>query len=652
MRLISLHLINFKGIKDFTFTLNGENATVEGDNGTGKTTLADAFLWLLFGKNSKNQKDFEVKTLDGNGAPIHGLNHEVIGQVQFTNEPPTELRRVFSEKWTKKRGSAERELTGHTTDYYVNGVPMKEKEYKEYISGIIDEDTFRMLVDPYYFSETLSWQDRRSLLFEVCGNVEDKDVINSSPDLADLTTILNGRSVEDHKKIVKAKRTEINQELQNIPVRIDEANRSLGADEGHEKGLVDKIGELRDQLAQKHKEMLALEQGGGVAEKEKVLAEIGNQLYRLKLKHETVFAEKKGTFLKEISSLEAEMDTIDRKVGALVNAQDYNETEIERLEARMMELRGYWHQVDISEFTYESENICPTCGQTLPEEKICAARESALAEFNRMKSVKLEQIQADGISMRTRVDALHKTNADAAVQIKALKDKREAFNRHACEIDKRIEAVNRTADDYLLLQEHINLSSQRDALNDEIDRLKKGINWESIATIGSEIDRLNESIAEIEGKFARIRQGAMTRKRIDDLKAQERNLAKEYERLEGELALLDLFTITKVGLIDCKINSHFNLARFKLFSPLINGGLEDCCEVMDKNGVPYSTALNKGAQINIGLDIINTLAKHHGFSAPIFIDNSEAVTDIIRTEGQQIRLYVVPGQTELKVITA
>lgn len=652
MQLISLHLINFKGIRDFTLTPDGENTTVEGDNGTGKTTLADAFLWLLFGKNSKNQKDFEVKTLDGDGNPIHGLNHEVIGQIQFDREIPTELRRVFSEKWTKKRGSAEKELTGHTTDYYVNGVPMKEKEYKEYISGIFGEDTFRMLIDPYYVSETLAWQDRRSLLFEVCGNVEDIDVINSTPELADLTVILNGRSVEDHKKIVKAKRTEINQELQNIPVRIDEANRSLGADEGHEKGLVDKIGELRDQLAQKHKEMLALEQGGGIAEKEKALAEIGSQLYQIKLKHETVFAEKKGGLSKEVSSLEAEMDTIDRKVEALVNAQDYNETEIERLESRLTDLRDLWHKIDTSEFTYESENICPTCGQTLPEEKICAARESALAEFNRMKSVKLEQIQADGISMRTRVDALHKTNADATVQIKDLKDKREAFNRHAAEIDKRIEAVNRTADDYLLLREHIDLSSQRDVLNDEIDRLKKGINWESITAIGSEIDRLNESIVDTEGKLARIRQGAMTRKRIDDLKAQERNLAKEYERLEGELALLDLFTITKVGLIDCKINSHFNLARFKLFNPLINGGLEDCCEVMDIHGVPYSTALNKGAQINIGLDIINTLTQHFKFSAPIFIDNAEAVTDIIRTEGQQIRLYVMPGQTELKVITA
>jgi hypothetical protein len=100
-------------------------------------------------------------------------------------------------------------------------------------------------------------------------------------------------------------------------------------------------------------------------------------------------------------------------------------------------------------------------------------------------------------------------------------------------------------------------------------------------------------------------------------------------------------------MLEGKINSKFHMARFKLFEVQVNGALAECCETTF-NGVPYSN-LNNGARLNIGLDIINTLAEHYGFSPPVWLDNAESVTDILPTKGQQIRLIVSAADKKLRV---
>lgn len=150
MLIQKLALRNFKGIKEFILQADGESLKVFGDNATGKTTLFDGFNWLLFDKDSHNKKDFQLKTVTVAGEEIHGQEHEVEGTFLVDGKETT-LRKVFSEKWTKKRGSAERTFSGHTTDYYVNSVPVKKKEYTDKVAQIIDEDVFKLLTSPSFF---------------------------------------------------------------------------------------------------------------------------------------------------------------------------------------------------------------------------------------------------------------------------------------------------------------------------------------------------------------------------------------------------------------------------------------------------------------------------------------------------------------------
>ncbi|WP_339063597.1 hypothetical protein [Tepidibacillus marianensis] len=153
---------------------------------------------------------------------------------------------------------------------------------------------------------------------------------------------------------------------------------------------------------------------------------------------------------------------------------------------------------------------------------------------------------------------------------------------------------------------------------------------------------------ELENDEAKYAQAKTIESRIQELKQQEKNLAAEYEQLEQELFLTEEFIRTKVNLLEEKINSKFKFARFKLFETQINGGLAEVCETTF-NGVPYSSGLNNAARINVGLDIINTLSEHYGISAPIFIDNAEAVTSLNETKGQQICLVVSEKDKQLRI---
>lgn len=220
MKLLHLNLRNFKGIRDFSLESKGQDILIYGDNATGKTTLFDAFIWLLFDKDSQNKKDFNIKTLDEMGQVHHGLDHSVEGVFEI-NDVRIKLKKIYSENWKKPRGSAEKVFSGHTTDYFIDDVPAQKKEYDAYIDDLVDEKIFRLLTDPAYFNEQLNWQDRRKILLEVCGDIEDREVINSDDQLKSLPEILRNRTLEDHRKVIATKRKEINEELEKIPVRIE-----------------------------------------------------------------------------------------------------------------------------------------------------------------------------------------------------------------------------------------------------------------------------------------------------------------------------------------------------------------------------------------------------------------------------------------------
>jgi DNA repair exonuclease SbcCD ATPase subunit len=644
LTLEELNLHHFKGVKSFSLSANGESIRVFGDNATGKTTLFDAFIWLLFDKDSANRKDFSIKTIN-DGEVLHGLDHEVEGKFQV-NGQPLSLKKVYKEKWTKKRNSPKKEFSGHTTDYYIDGVPSKKKEYEEQVSQVVDEDIFKLLTSPTYFNEQLHWTKKREILLEVCGDISDEDVLNSKKSLSKLEKVLNGKSIEKHKRMIAERRKEINNELERIPTRIDEVNRSEpDVSSLDEQEINDEILHLTSMISNKEEELLRVQNGAEITEKQKQLSSLESDLMAIKNKHQELNYGMLNEKQKEVYQLQSELDSLARKSSDEKNAINRLRNAVEQKDSTLKSLRDKWSRVDKETFE-EHQTSCPTCGQNLPEDQI----EEARNKFNLDKSNRLENITAQGKSLTEDKEndlqkiTVHESSlGKIASEIQRVESDLDSSKRQLEQQKSNVSKVENTGDYQEKMAEIKGVQESIQELRSSTKEQSESIKQE-IAGFKDELHKLNQDKAQ----FSALERA---NQRIEQLKQEESELALEFERLEEELYLAEEFIRTKVSLLEDKINSKFKFARFNLFKSNINGGLEEQCETTYLD-VPYSSGLNNAARINVGMDIISTLSEHYGFKAPIFVDNSEAVTKLIETDSQVISLVVSEVDKQLRVETA
>jgi len=648
MKILNLTLQNFKGIRYFRLDTQGKDTNIYGDNGTGKTTLADAFMWLLFDKDSSNRKDFQIKTLKPDGEPEHGLEHTVEAILELEDGSQLALKKVYQEKWTKKRGSATEEFTGHTTDYFIDGVPVQKKEYDARIAEIADENIFRLLTDPRYFNEVLHWQKRRELLLEVCGDVSDAEVIASKKELSKLADILGNRTIEQHRKVIQARRTEINKELEKIPVRIDEVKLGLPNvdDITNPDELPNDIAKLREELKAKQEELAQAKAGGQVAEKTKELRMVEAQIVDLKNKHRQALDEEVGEKRRELAAIQGEIFKARTDINAKESALASYEAEIKSLDEKLGKLRTDWYKENERAFEFEQSETCPTCGQPLPVGQIEIAREKALADFNRTKAEKLESINAEGKRLAGVKQTMEQNLAAASEALEKAKANLAELEQNEAALKAEIDYIMQGAQPVESTPEYAQMQERIMKIREDIANMQADSNT-AIMAIQKEIDTLTDAITALEQAAARLEARKNGLQRIEDLKAEERKLAAEYEELERQIYLTEEFIRAKVRMLEDKINSKFKMARFKLFEVQVNGALAECCETTF-NGVPYGN-LNNGAKIQVGLDIIRTLQAHYGISCPVWVDNRESIVRLPEMDCQVISLIVSEKDKKLRI---
>lgn len=634
MKLLKLKLQNFKGIRNSEFDFGGIDATIYGDNATGKTTVFDSLCWLLFGKDSLDRADFEIKTLE-NGEPIHKVNHEV--EAEFLNDDGNSftLKRIYREKYSSPRGG-DTKLTGHTTDYFINEVPVKEKEYKQYINDVIAEDVFKLITNPLYFNEQYSWQNRRKLLLEISGDIKDEEVINSRSELTRLAELLNGRTVDEQRKIVAAKKTAINKELDMIPVRIDEALRNKADISASEEKLKADIKVFDEAIKKLDEQKSIIVNGFNATEKRSKVDEINR---RLKLRQSEVLS----TYTAEKQRLRGEYELLLNKLKAIESERDrYTDRaydlrgEIERENKRIETLQA---EFDVFNSQTFDESICPTCKQPLPADKQAELE----ADFNSNKAEKLEEYQQLIESAKTLKANYEEQQEVMAVKADGLVSQIEQINGEYeikfKEYESYYEPNIEDDPEYRGLKAELFLLELDD--NDDADT-------KEVARLESEIKELRSKQSALETELNKYTLNADIQKRVIELENQQQKLADEKNLLDETSFLIDEFVKAKVDLLEESINSHFEYARFKMFNVLVNGNIEECCETTYK-GVPYRS-MNNAARMNVGLDIINALTKFYNVTAPVFIDNAEAVTDFIKCNSQTIKLVVDADFKELTMI--
>lgn len=632
MKLTKLELLNFKGLKSFTINLNGD-VVIRGDNATGKTTVFDSVCWLLFGKDSLDRADFEIKTLDG-GNPIHKVNHEVTGTFTLDEGGTVELKRVYREKYSSHRGG-DITLTGHTTDYFVDGVPKKEKEYKEVVNTLIDESIFKLITNPLYFNETYSWQNRRKLLLEMCGDIDDAAVINSRDDLRRLAELLEGRTVDDHRKVVAAKKTAINKELDVIPIRIDEAVRNKPETASDKEKLIRDIETLSAGIDEVEKQKAIIKNGFSSTEKESKIRDINRQLDAQKSKVLSDYHKQKQHLRGEYEASLTKLKMVEVDRDRCADRRDELNKEIERESKRIATLQSEFDAFNAQQFNKES---CPTCGQALPADKQAALE----AEFNTNKSKKIEE-------WKGLIESAVKLKGNYEEQQEIMASKIDSLTTEASQYN---DAYNVKFKEYEAYSEpnleddpvYANLKAQLFLL--EIDD-EPGADTEDLAKLDEELSSMKSKKANLETELNKFNLIDDINHRILELESQQQKLVAEKNALDEASFLMDEFIKAKVNMLEENINSKFKLARFKMFNVMLNGNIEECCETTYK-GVPYRS-MNNAARINVGLDIINALTSYYKVNAPVFIDNAEAVTDFIPVNSQTIKLIVDESEPQLVV---
>ncbi|MEK3993669.1 AAA family ATPase [Psychrobacillus sp. FSL K6-2365] len=645
VKLLSMNLENFKGVKNFSLVTNGESVSVFGDNATGKTTMFDAFLWLLFDKDSQNKKDFEIKALDAAGEEVHNLNH-IVEAIFVIDGTEVTLKKVHFEDWVQKRGAANKEFSGHKTKYYIDEVPKKKKEYVDFVAGIVEEELFKLITSPTYFNEQIKWQDRRKLLIDICGDISDEDVFASDNQLKGLELILKGRSLEDHRKVVAERRKIINEDLRMIPVRIDEVNKSFPEGSIDVEAVRGELADIETQIDANKTLINNIQNGQALQSKELELKKVENDLETVKRAFESDTRDQiyklKARLQEEQGNVQILKRDYDDKDAAIRRVKREDDLLSEERNMLLADWNGWQTPPDFNHIDCE----CPTCGQELPSDQVKAARNKATEDYNLRKSKALESIDKRGQEIKARRETIIEEIRQYDTQIEKNNEKLDEKQVVIEKLEGQLKSLEMNVKDVSESPEYIKFMNLRQALEQEI-ALIKNQSVQATEDIKNANLQLEAKKREINAEIAKFANVDNLEARIKEYEDKEEALTKEYQKLEHQVFLTEEFIRRKIELLTEKINSKFKLARFKLFDNQINGGLNEVCETT-YNGVPYSS-LNNAMRINVGLDIIETLSNHFGIVAPIFVDNAEAVTKLNAIDAQIISLVVSEEDKTLRV---
>lgn len=659
----NLKLNNFKGIKKAEYDFSQEEIKIIGDNGTGKTTIIDAFLWLLFNKNSQNATDFSIKPIDKDGNVLHNVDYSVESTFEvieshgvFYDKKEITLKKVMREKWTKKRGETSPTFTGHETSYFKNDSPKLLKEYQVEVENLCKEDLFRMLTSPFYFNH-LDKKVKRDTLLKAVPSISDLSIIEKNIKFYSLIEDLKSSSIEELVAKCKANISSINKNLPSYGFKIEELKNSITTEEEDDdlegientKSLIDHQKRFIDELKTQRDSKTNLAELSAI---NKEILKLKNSLFEISLNNPLKIKKEKTIekLKKEIADLHFNLGQIegDKKIKMIKNHA--MEQEIKDLKEKIEDMKKsidivYRQCEEIDNLVFSGETTCPTCGQNLPDEQIADAKKL----FNLNKSESLQRAIDKGKTLKLVLQELEtKLQSRNAELINSnFEEENAKIANFEVQINKKNEELSQE------LSQEIEDSEEMKELQKKISEteiMKQQLMSSSTASPDLSL-KIQEAEDELDSYFsrkARYENNIQFRIRIKELEAEQGSLADNLRSSEEKLILCEEFLKEKVKMIEKQVNDLFSKVNFTMFKEQINGAYEEGFYATI-DGVPFDDA-NNASKINAGLDIIKTLQKVYQIKAPIFIDNAESVTQFEELDDTQtIKLYVTKG-AKLEII--
>lgn len=680
IKLRSIKMENFKGEKERTIEF-GEQTKICGANATGKTTVFDAFTWLLFGKDSLGSAKFDIRPLDENGKMIDNIEISVEAVLSVGGEEYA-LKKVQKQKWVKKRGTNTTEFQGNVNEFEINGYPKSEKDFKVFISGMIDEKIFNLVTNPVAFT-SLPWKEQREILMQFVGESSDVEIAEAHGEkFSKLIPELKIASTDDIlKKYTKAKNT-LSKEMVEIPARIDEVSKQLvavdvGALEVEKVAKEVALKKVEDELSSGSTNVVEIN-----AKREQVM-QLKMDRSDVQNRESAILMEKRRKAVSECNEVEEKLTFLKKQADYITFDIETSERQKERADTDKKKFADEWKREKASEFPEmkpfpeyapfpeltEGDLTCPTCGQTLPKE----VREKRISDYEERKRKNEEEYKKSKAryeqqylsdkekfeknrdnNLKSITEKGQKAADDIREYQKIINDKQqelEAVNAEIAKCEETLKEKKSVLDvipavaDMSKNEEYQKISEQITSLENEIEEMSK----ETVGKTELEAKKavLRDEISDIEWKI-KSADNAKIKERIAELEKEKAQVGQKIAEQEQMIDLTEEFIRTKMNRISSIINEKFNVVSFMLFENQINGGLKECCECT-VNGVPYSS-LNNGHRIIAGLDIISSLSKLNGVDCPIFLDNAESISkdNFPDVQSQLICMYVT-NDKELKV---
>lgn len=689
-----LTLVNFKGLRNVVVEFGDGVTTISGRNETGKTTIADSFAWLLWGKDSEGNSDskFGIKTNDAEGNFIPDLEHGATGlfdvvDTETGEASSVELRRVYVEEWKTPKGSTERTLSGHHTDYFFNGVPLKKAEYDAKVAAIIPEDLFKVITDPYYFL-TLHWKAQREYLLTMAGKINDADVAATREEFAALLHRVTGKTMEEYKKEISVRRGRIEAQLDKIPTRKDEATRNTPVAPDYA-ALESEKAQIQEDLANIDAAATSEAEANRVAYEQaaKIQAEINTkrdaqakalqdakEAARAAAYETNRVADEAARDLAQIQrDEESENKYYSREKSVITASIATAKRRKEGYEAQVADLRKRWEAVNNEQFQEQQAPtagplICPVFGHQCADpgaanrhqcdaaaalESFRKNQDTARAAFIANQTARLDKMDAEGQELNRLIAAQDAEIKRLEAEAVALDTKHNAavqdYATKKATYNNTIAANPRVSTDPQIdpqtLPTWVALQKEIDQLNARRAAVTAPTTQDAAAERQLSRATLRALLSEIDQKLGLRATIKAAEARIVELDKEAATLAQEKATLQTEEALIDDFVRCRMEEVERRVNGLFDGVEFRMYKTLVNGEKEPDC-VAYIGGVRYQDK-NHAGQINAGLAVINALCAFHGVTAPIIVDNAESVNDFIPVKSQLVRLVVTTGEFQV-----
>lgn len=625
IKILDIEMTNFMAYGYEKVSFN-DLTRIIGRNGVGKSTIANAYMWLLFDCDYDLTPKPVVRR-EEIGVPVDG---DVIVSAMFDVDGKTVTMKKVQKRAYSKDGSSYKD----DNKYFINDVPKTAKDFKGYLG--IDMNIVKMCCNINAFTAQKP-SEMRKYLFAHTDSISDYDIAAGNEDLKDLLPLLSDYTLEEITAMNKTVISDMKKELSTYYGRIAEKELEIkqkqemdvSALELQKNLLLERLKENKDKQASNKKLMDSYDKET-------------NDILDMKFRINDMVRKANEEIEKETKDIRGKIEHKEELVINLTNGIQTNNRYISvckadniKLNEERARLSNFWQSVKSEQFD-EKSTVCPTCHRELPDEEI----ETLKSDFEKSKNERIKTIESDGLEIKKEIEANNKRISDLEECNRDNAENKERLEKEIEQLENNLSKKRRDVtgtDDYKKLESEISEKEKFLEKYNDISALKTML-------AGAETE-IRSELAECE-KILMQADTSDCEDRLETLRKEQREKSQKQADAERVLNLIEDLEKVKNSKLSDAVNANFGIVKWKLFEIGKSGGYKsDCIPMVDGKSI-LTTMSNKGNRIIGRIDICNSIQKMSGIRCPIWIDdvesldeaNREKVIDMI--ESQKILLIV------------